>query len=121
MRGFRFDWRWVALIAFVAILANAQSLPWFVVALALGLPGGYLIWMAWRSWGIGGGWGGRADSTRRVTYWRGQRIETTGPTRRYRPRTWEELAPVVLYGLLGAALSLAGISVVVRAVAPLWW
>lgn len=122
MRGIRFDWRWVALIAFVAILANAGSLPWFVVALALGAPGGYLLWMAWQSWGMGGGWGGRGGGdSRRVTYWRGQRIETSGPTRRYRPRTWEELAPVVLYGIIGAALVLAAVSVVLRAVAPTWW
>lgn len=120
MRGFRFDWRWAALIAFVAILANARSLPWFVTALTLGAAGGYLLWLAWQAWGIGGGRGGRGD-TRRVTYWRGQRIETSGPTRRYRPRTWEEIAPVALYGLIGTALALAALSVVVRAIGPAWW
>jgi hypothetical protein len=113
MRGFRLDWRWVALIAFVAILANARSLPWPVTALALLAPGIYLLMLAWRSWGIGGGWGGGGD-TRRVTYWRGQRIESSGPTRRYRPRTWEELAPIAVYGLIGSALSLAGLAVVLR-------
>ncbi|GAB4434974.1 MAG: hypothetical protein OHK0015_25330 [Chloroflexi bacterium OHK40] len=111
MGGFRFDWRWVALIAFVAILANASTLPWAVVALTLGVSGGYLLWLAWRAWGIGGG--GRGDS-RRVTYWRGQRIETAGPTRRYRPRTWEELAPIALYGLVGLALVLGAIAVLAR-------
>lgn len=113
MRGFRFDWRWVALIGFVAILANARSVPWFVVALALGTAGGYLLWTAWRSWGVGSGWG--AD-TRRVTYWRGQRIETGGPPRRFRPRSWSEVAPIAVYALLGGVLALAALAVVLRAI-----
>jgi hypothetical protein len=117
MRGFRFDWRWVALIAFIAVLANARSLPWFVTALALGAAGGYLVRMAWQAWGLGGSWGGRGD-TRRVTYWRGQRIESSGPTRRHRPRTWEEIAPVAVYGLIGVALLLAGLAVALDALAP---
>lgn len=121
MGGFRFDWRWVALIAFVALLANARSLPWFVTALTLVAAGGYLLWMAWRSWGLGGSWSGRRGDTRRVTYWRGERIETAGPARRYRPKTWEEIAPVAIYGLLGAALTLAAVSVTIRAIAPSWW
>jgi hypothetical protein len=115
MRGFRFDWRWVALIVFVAILANARSLPWFVTAAVLGGSGGYLLWLAWRSWGGGGGWGGRRADTGRVTYWRGQRIETPGAARRYRSRSWEELAPVAIYGLIGAALVLAALSLLLRA------
>jgi hypothetical protein len=116
MRGFRFDWRWVALIVFVAILANARSLPWFVTAAVLGASGGYLLWLAWHAWGLGSGWGGgrRAD-TSRVTYWRGQRIEKPGATRRYRPRSWGELAPVAVYGLIGAALLLAALSLLLRA------
>jgi hypothetical protein len=113
MRGFRFDWRWLILIGFIAILANADSLPWPVTALAFAAAGGFLITRAWRSWGVGGGWGG-AD-TRRVTYWRGQRIESSGPARRYRPKTWSELAPVVVYGLVGGALLLAALTVALRA------
>ena len=35
MRGFRFDWRWLILIGFIAILANAPALPWVVIALTL--------------------------------------------------------------------------------------
>ncbi len=114
MRGFRFDWRWVALIVFVAILANARSLPWFVTAAALGGSGGYLLWLAWSSWGVGS-WGRRRAETGRVTYWRGQRIETPGAARRYRPRSWDEIAPVAVYGLIGAALVLAALSLLLRA------
>lgn len=117
MRNLRFDWRWLALIVFVAILANARALPWVVVALTLGAAGAYLLSLAWAAWGIGGG---RRD-TRRVTYWRGQKIESSGPTRRYRPRSWDELAPIALYGIIGLALALAALSVTLRNLAPSWW
>ncbi|NTU83330.1 MAG: hypothetical protein HGA45_28840 [Chloroflexales bacterium] len=113
MRGFRFDWRWLILIGFIALLANAGSLPWPVTALALTGAGGAMLWMAWRSWGLGGWSGGR--DTRRVTYWRGTRIETQGPPRRARLATWTELAPVVVYALLGTALLLAALAVLMRA------
>ena len=96
-------------------VANARTVPWFISALALGLAGGYLLQLAWRSWGMGGGFRG---NTRRVTYWRGQKIETGGAPRRYRPRSWEEFAPVLLYGLIGTALALAALSIMLRAVAP---
>jgi hypothetical protein len=115
MAGLRFDWRWVALIVFVAILANARSLPWFVTAGALGASGGYLLWLAWRTWGRGGGWGARRADTGQVSYWRGQRIEKPAATRRYRPRSWEQLAPMAVYGLIGAALVLAALSILLRA------
>jgi hypothetical protein len=36
MGNIRFDWRWVALIVFVALLVNAGRLPWPVVAVTLG-------------------------------------------------------------------------------------
>jgi hypothetical protein len=113
MAGFRLDWRWVALIVFVAILANARSLPWFVTAAALGATGGYLLWLAWRTLGLGG-WGARRADTGNVTYWRGQRIEKPG-ARRYRPRTWEQFAPAAVYGLIGVALILAALSILLRA------
>lgn len=113
MRGFRFDWRWAALILFLALLANARMVPWPLIALTLGAAGGYLITMAWRAWGPGGRWGSGGD-TRRVTYWRGQRIEAPGAPRRYRPVSWGELAPVLVYGLMGAALVLAALAVVLR-------
>ncbi len=113
MRGARFDWRWLVLIGLIAILANARSLPWFVTALALGVPGGYLLMLAWRAW-EGNGGGGRGNG-RRVTYWRGQRIEMHGPPRRVRPETLSAVAPTLIYGLVGLALVLAALAVLVQA------
>lgn len=113
MRGFRFDWRWLILIGFIAILANARALPWPITALTLAGAGGFLVTMAWRVWGLGVGRGG--GSSTRVTYWRGARIETQGPPRRFRPTSWTELAPVVLYGVVGAALLLAALAVTLQA------
>jgi hypothetical protein len=113
MRGFRFDWRWLALIGLIAILANARSLPWFVTALALGVPGGYLLMLAWRTWEGASGRGG--GNGRRVTYWRGQRIEMHGPPRRVRPETWSTIAPILIYGIGGLTLVLAALAVAARA------
>lgn len=113
MRGIRFDWRWLLLIGFIAILANARALPWPVTALTLAAAGGFLALQAWRAWDVGGG--GRGASSKRVTYWRGTRIETEGPPRRFRPKTWQELAPVVLYGVIGAALLMAALAVTLQA------
>lgn len=113
MRGFRFDWRWLVLIGFIAVLVNATTLPWQLTALTLAAGGGFLVWMAWQAWGLGGSWAGPRE-TKRVTYWRGTRVETQGPPRRYRPKTWSELAPVVVYGMIGAALLLAALAVTLR-------
>ncbi|MBX0329773.1 hypothetical protein K2Z83_19060 [Oscillochloris sp. ZM17-4] len=112
MRGFQLDWRWVALILFVALLANGRSLPWPVTALALGAGGIYLMALGWRSAGRGGR-GGRGG---RVTYWRGQRIELPSPPRRRWPAMWGELAPALIYALIGLALVLVAISIVLNQV-----
>ena len=50
MGRIRFDWRWVALIGFVALLANANRLPWQAIALALGGAGAYVVTIGWRAW-----------------------------------------------------------------------
>jgi hypothetical protein len=99
MRGFQLNWRWVALIVFIALLAGGRSLPWPITALALGGGGLYLLVMSWQSAGLGGRGGGA-----RVTYWRGQRIELRDAPRRRRPAIWSELAPAVVYALIGLAL-----------------
>jgi hypothetical protein len=108
MRGFRIDWRWVALIAFVAVLANGRSLPWPVTALVLGAGGGYLMVMAWRAWGGGGS--RRAGA--QVTYWRGQRIERPSRSPQIGPVMWGELIPALIYALIGLALLLGAVSLV---------
>lgn len=112
MGSFRFDWRWVALIGVVAVLANSRALPWPLTALTMAGGGGYLLYLAWAS---GGGRGprGRRDTTR-VSYWRGQRIETTGPVRRSPAIDLSALGPLLVYGLVGLALLLAALVVTLR-------
>lgn len=112
MRGWRFDWRWLLVIGFIAVMANAQSLPWFVTSLTLGGAGGYLLIMAWRAWNRSAGW---SRNGRRVVYWRGQRYEMHGPPRRIRFTGWSELAPVLVYALVGLAMLLAALAVLLRA------
>jgi hypothetical protein len=112
MRGFRIDWRWAALIAFVAVLANGRSLPWPITALVLGAGGGYLVYMAWQAWAAGGS----RRSGAQVSYWRGQRIERPGRSRQLGPAAWDELIPTIVYALIGLALLLGAASVVISRV-----
>ncbi len=112
MGGFRFDWRWLALIGFVALLANAATLPWPITALALSAAGSTLLWMAWQAWRDGSS--RRAPATTNVTYWRGARSETPTAPRRFRAATWPAIAPVMVYALLGAALLLAALALLLR-------
>ncbi|NTW00326.1 MAG: hypothetical protein HGA19_03355 [Oscillochloris sp.] len=109
MGRFYFDWRWIALILFIALLANGRSLPWPIIALALGAGGSYLIMIAWQSSGISGS---KRDA--RVTYWRGQRIETPGTSRRSRPASWRQLAPAIIYTLFGLALLFGAVLMVIN-------
>jgi hypothetical protein len=112
MGSFRFDWRWLALIAVVAILANGRNLPWPITALTMAASGGYLLFIAWRSYS-GGRPRQRRDTTR-VTYWRGQRIETAGPVRRAPVTDLSSVGPLLVYGLVGLALALAALAVTMR-------
>lgn len=112
MNRMQFDWRWLILIALIAILANARSLPWPVVALALGGSGAWLLWQAWLLWSGGGRTG---SSARRVTYWRGRRIEQGGPPPPPWSGNWFAVAPAALVALLGVILLLAALVVLLRA------
>lgn len=105
MRKFQLDWRWVAIIIFIVLLANARSLPWPVTALALGGGGVYLLALAWQAWGVGG----RGGRNGRVTYWRGQRVEMPRQPRRLKPTTLGAIAPVLIYALIGLALLLGAV------------
>jgi hypothetical protein len=114
MPTIRFDWRWIAAILVVALLANSRALPWPVVAGALALGGGYLLYLGW---GVASGLGGMRGpaATRRVTYWRGQRIETQAPPRQIRMPSLRELGPAALYLVVGGVMVLAAIGVAARA------
>jgi hypothetical protein len=103
---FRFDWRWVALIGFVALLANARSLPWQAIVLALGGGGAYVLMIGWRTWTRPSGTLGRG----RVTYWRGQRIETPPQRGAAMPRL-SDIGPAAIYLLIGGALILAAAAI----------
>jgi hypothetical protein len=106
---FRFDWRWVGLIAFVALLANAGRLPWQAIALALGGGGAYVLTIGWRAWTRPGG----ALERGRVTYWRGQRIETPPRRGASMPRL-RDIGPAAIYFLIGGALILAAVAIVLN-------
>lgn len=107
MRGSNFDWRWIILIVIVAVIANGTRLPWPVLVLALAGGGGYLLYLGWRVWG-GGTPGGK-----RVTYWRGQRIET-GPSRGGGLPPLRAITPALPYLIIGGALVLAAFTVLFR-------
>ena len=106
MGRLRFDWRWVGLIVFVALLANARYLPWQAIALALGGAGVYVLTIGWRAWTRPGGGLARG----RVTYWRGQRIETP-PRRGVAAPRLSDIGPAAIYLLIGGALALAAVAI----------
>ena len=112
MSRFRFDWRWVALIGFVALIANANRLPWQLVAIVLGGVGGYILMLGWRAWTHAGG----SMSRSRVTYWRGQRIEVAPQRRGPSLPRLSEVGPALIYLLLGGALVLAAVAIILNAV-----
>ncbi|MGB9737847.1 MAG: hypothetical protein C0184_08395 [Chloroflexus aggregans] len=110
MPALRFDRRWIALLIIIVVLANTRSLPWPLTALALAIPAGWLLYQAAQTLGID--LPGTRSSTR-VTYWRGRRIETSGPPRRFIVNR-ANLVPGLLYGVFGLALALAALAVVTR-------
>jgi hypothetical protein len=101
----------VALIGFVAMIANAGRLPWQLVALALGGVGIYILTLGWRAWTQAGG----ASSRSRVTYWRGQRIEVAPQRRGPALPRLNDIAPALIYLLLGGSLMLAAVAMVLNA------
>lgn len=110
MNRFNFDWRWVGLIAVVAIIAGGARIPWPLTMLVLGGGGAYLLNAGWLAWTRAGG----MPSKSKVTYWRGQRIEA-GPTRRgpALPRL-SDIGPALVPLLLGGVMLLAALSILLR-------
>lgn len=110
MNRLQFDWRWIGVIAVLAVLVSSQRLPPLVTALVLGGGGGYLLWTGWKTWTRYGG----APSRGRVTYWRGQRIEI-GPARRgpALPRM-SDIGPALIFFIIGGLMMLGAAALVLQ-------
>ncbi len=111
MSNVRFDWRWVAAIVVIAVLASAGRLPWYVTALVAGGSGIWLLVIGWQAWVRSGG----LPSRGRVTYWRGQRIETAPVQRGPALPRWSDIGPAAPYLIFGGILLLAAITIALRA------
>jgi hypothetical protein len=112
MNGMRFDWRWIVAFVFLAILVGGQRLPWPIVMLALAAGGGFLIYLGWNAWQGGSGGGGG----KRVTYWRGQRIELPPERGSSSLPPLRTLAPALIYFVLGGAMVLGALAMIFQQV-----
>jgi hypothetical protein len=106
----RFDWRWVAVIGVLVVLANAGRLPWPVTALVAAGGACWLLAQGWRVWVREGG----APARSRVTYWRGQRYELAPERRGPALPRWRDIGPAALYFILGGVLLLAAVAIALR-------
>ncbi|NJK79675.1 MAG: hypothetical protein HC876_09335 [Chloroflexaceae bacterium] len=111
MNNIQFSWRWIGLIVIAAILAGAQSLPWPIVAVTLAAGGGYLLYYGWQKWTGGAPVGGGG---KRVTYWRGQKIELPAERRSSNLPSVRSIGPSVIYFLIGGALVLGALGIVLQ-------
>lgn len=111
MRNLPFDSRWLVLILlllFVLNAGNGRSLTG-VVLLAVGA--GWAIQAAWASLRISA----PQLSGTKVTYWRGQRIETRlAPTQRVRSVPFTQLAIGIFYLLIGAGMGYTAVVLFLR-------
>lgn len=112
MGQLHFDWRWIAVIAVLVVLVSYRQIPWPVIALVLGGGGIYLLRTGWQTWTR---YGGRPGG-RRVTYWRGQRIELEREARGPRLPRWRDIGPAIIPLLLGGVMLLGAITLVLDAV-----
>lgn len=108
MRNIPFDTRWLYLVFLLLILLRPDGLVG-VVLLAIGA-----------GWVLQAGWNmlqpvGRGTSTTKVTYWRGQRIETRqSPTQRMRAVPIVQLVIGAFYLVLGVGMAYAAIILFAR-------
>ena len=105
-------WRWLALIAVVAVLANSRNLPWPLVILVLGATAGYLLREGWRVWRRAGG----PPTRSKVTYWRGQRIEVGTPRSGPALPDIRSIGPALIYLVPGLIVALVAVVIVLRSV-----
>lgn len=104
MNTTNFDWRWIGVILillFVLFPSRETRIVLGLIAAAWMIQAGLEPWRAGRSSTLG---------STKVTYWRGQRIETKQSTRaRIRSVSSLQMAASVLYLLLGVASGFAAI------------
>ncbi len=110
MNRINFDWRWIALIVIVVIIAGGARMPWPITVLVLGGGGAYLLNMGWQAWTRAGG----APSKSKVTYWRGQRIEVGPPRRGPAMPRLSDIGPAVVPLLIGGVMALAALSILLQ-------
>lgn len=108
MRNLPFDSRWLVLILLLLFVLNARGLAG-VVLLAVGA--GWAIQAALSSLRISA----PQISGTKVTYWRGQRIETRlAPTQRVRSVPFTQLAIGVFYLLIGVGMAYTAVVLFLR-------
>jgi hypothetical protein len=106
----RFDWRWIAGIAVLAILASSRQLPWWFTAATLAIAGAYIVYLGWLEWNGNAG----TVNGRRVTYWRGQRYEVAPEPRRMSTPRLRDIGSGALYFIVGGAMVLGALSIILR-------
>ena len=110
MSNLRFRWSWVLVIAVLVVLSNSARLPWPVTALVVGAAGAWVLRMGWQVWSRAGG----PPSRRRVTYWRGQRIELEPQRRGPALPRMGDIGPAALYLIIGGVMVLAAAVIALR-------
>ncbi|HEY0734352.1 MAG TPA: hypothetical protein VGD69_05560 [Herpetosiphonaceae bacterium] len=104
MNTINFDWRWVGVIL-ILLLVLTRDIRTGIVVAAIGAA--WLIQAGLEPWR-----GGRSSplGSTKVTYWRGQRIETKVPARaRLRSVSTIQMIVSALYLLLGGASAFAAV------------
>lgn len=98
-----FDWRWIGAIAVIVLLTQIRYMPPYVTAIVLAGGGAYFLSIGWKAWTRGGG----ASGGRRVTYWRGQRIETPPARRNFSAPRGRDLGQALIFLAIGGVMVLA--------------
>jgi small-conductance mechanosensitive channel len=101
-----FDWRWIGVIFLILMLLPLRGQVNLTAVPVLAIAAAWLILSALEPWRAGRS----SFSSTKVTYWRGQRIETRQPARaRLRSVSSIQMLVSVLYLLLGVASAFAAI------------
>lgn len=107
MKNVSFDWRWVVLGGLVVLLLNAGRLPPIVSIVLLGAGGGYLLYAGWQAWLRNSG---MASNNKRVTYWRGERVEIKPQRRGSGLPPISTIGPALIYLVIGGVMIFAAVS-----------